>query len=194
MKYQTFRRWWWLSALVLAFLSTTLLIPAFADDPAPAPESAPTDGAVAPLTTTLVPLPDAPSGEMQKQLFERINAIRAEHGLPAFQYNLKLEMAAQTHTVDMQSHGLRSHRGTDGSMYYERLVTAGYTPAERWGSANETIGWGNNLDRQMSWWMNSSVHRSIILSSHYTEIGIGYVGDPNQRWGHWWTVNYALPQ
>jgi uncharacterized protein YkwD len=190
LKYQTFRRWWWLSAIALVFLSTLLLFPAYADDPVPTPDSPPTDGLVSPLT----PIPDAPSGEMQQQLLVRINGIRAEHGLPAFQYSLKLESAAQTHVVDMQSHGLRSHRGTDGSMYYERLVAAGYTPAERWGSANETIGWGNNLERQISWWMNSSVHRSIILSSHYTEIGIGYVGDANARWGHWWTVNYAVPQ
>lgn len=191
MKYQTIRRWWWLSAIALVVLSTILLAPAFADDPVPAPET-PTDGVVSPSTPATVP--DAPSGEMQRQLFERINAIRAEHGLAPFHYNLKLETAAQTHTVDMQSHGLRSHKGSDGTMYYERLVTAGYTPADRWGAANETIGWGNNLDRQISWWMNSSVHRSIILSSHYTEIGIGYVGDPNARWGHWWTVDYAVPQ
>lgn len=196
MKYQIFRRWWWLSVLVLTLLTTFLLVPAFADDPLPATDTPSPDGASVPLTTTLAPAPtpDVPSGDMQRQLFEHINTIRAEHGLPAYQYSLKLESAAQTHVVDMQSHGLRSHRGSDGSMYYERLATAGYTTAEPWGAANETIGWGNNLDRQINWWMNSGVHRSIILSSHYTEIGIGYIGDPTARWGHWWTVNYALPK
>lgn len=194
LKYQTFRRWWWLSATVFALLSTLLFTPTYADDPIATTDAPPADEASTPSTTTLASIPDAPGGEMQAQLFQRINAIRAEHGLPAFQYSLKLEIAAQTHVVDMQSHGLRSHRGSDGSMYYERLTAAGYTPAERWGSANETIGWGNNLDRQISWWMNSTIHRNIILSSHYTEIGIGYAGDPAQRWGHWWTVNYAVPQ
>jgi uncharacterized protein YkwD len=192
LKYQTFRRWWWLAATVFALLSALLFTPTYADDPIATTDAPPANDpaiAIAPI-----PTPNAPTGEMQIQLFQRINAIRAEHGLPPFQYNLKLENAAQSHVTDMQSHGLRSHRGSNGSTYYDRMVAAGYTPTERWGAANETIGWGNNLDRQISWWMNSAVHRSIILSSHYTEIGIGYTGDPAQRWGHWWVVNYAVPQ
>jgi uncharacterized protein YkwD len=182
-----------LTSLVF-LLSLLLLQSAYADDPAPATAEQTINTELFSVTAPTAPVPVVPAGALQKQLFDTINNIRVEHGLPAYQYSVKLEMAAQTHVADMQSHNLRSHRGSDGSMYYERLAAAGYVTAEPWGAANETIGWGNNLERQVNWWMNSPVHRSIILSNHYTEIGIGYVGNPDQRWGHWWTVNYALPQ
>ncbi len=195
---------WSLTVVLLLLLTIVITVPAYADDPlpfpfptdttAPAPDPVTTDAPAAPTVALPAPAPaDAPSGVMQTQLFERINAIRAERGLPALKYNLKLEAASQAHVVDMQSHNLRSHSGSNGSMYYDRIINAGYTMASRWGAANETIGWGNNLDRQINWWMNSTVHRNIMLSSNYTEIGIGYVGDPNNRWGHWWVVDYARP-
>ncbi len=178
---------------IVTLFTALPLVPAYADDPLPAAGQSTQNSDSASLSATAL-TSELPSGTVQRQLFDRINAIRAEHGLPAFKYSLKLEIAAQTHVMDMQRNDLRSHRGSDGSMYYERLVAAGYKTADRWGTANETIGWGNNLDRQVTWWMNSTVHRNIILSSRYTEIGIGYSGDPNAKWGHWWTVNYAVPQ
>lgn len=215
MKVFHFRPHRWSLTVVLLFLLTLVITAtAYADDPIPVPVPFPTDAPAAPVSDPAAPAPaapaegapadaapavpvaapaDAPVGVMQSQLFARLNAIRAEKGLPPLKYNLKLETAAQVHVVDMQSHGLRSHAGSDGSQYYDRIINAGYHMADRWGAANETIGWGNNLDRQVSWWMNSTTHRNIILSGNYTEVGIGYAGDPNSKWGHWWVVDYARP-
>lgn len=187
----TNRRWWVLFAAVLALTSALTLQVAQAEGPTAAPGAS--EGGT-PQTTAPTTEAHVPGGEMQQQLFDRLNAIRIEYGLPPFRYNSALEAAAQRHTNDMQQNSRRSHRGTDGSMYYDRVLDAGYTPAERWGATNETIGWGNGLERQINWWMNSPVHRSIILSSAYVEIGVGYAGNPAQRWGHWWTVDFARPQ
>jgi uncharacterized protein YkwD len=189
LTYHTFRRWWTFFAVMLALTSALTFRTAQAEGPATASGSPQSDGAQ--VSETAPGVSNTPGGDIQQQLFDRLNAIRAERGLAPFAYNSALEAAAQRHTNDMQRNSLRSHRGSDGSNYYERMVAAGYTPSARWGAANETIGWGNNLDRMVNWWMNSPVHRSIILSSAYTEIGIGYAGNPAQRWGHWWTVDYG---
>jgi uncharacterized protein YkwD len=193
LNYPQIRRCWLLFVSVIALIGTMAVHTAKAEGPT-ATTSPQSDAAQSSASSPNATDPNTPSGDMQRQLFDRLNAIRADYGLAPFSYSTALEVAAQRHTNDMQANSWRSHRGTDGTMYYDRMVAAGYRPASRWGAANETIGWGNNLDRQITWWMNSPVHRGIILSSKYTEIGIGYGGNPAQRWGHWWTVDYGIPE
>lgn len=124
----------------------------------------------------------------EQALLTRINEIRAEHGLASVQWNNALGQAADTHVADMSGNLNRSHYGTDGSNYRQRVARTGYVATD----VNEAIGWGYNMDRQINWWMNSPVHRGIILSSRYTEIGIGHIG--GGRYGNWWVMNFANHQ
>jgi hypothetical protein len=39
--------------------------------------------------------------------------------------------------------------------------------------------------------MNSSPHRSLILSSYFPDFGVGYARDPSSQYGHYWTVNFG---
>ncbi|MCB0077032.1 MAG: CAP domain-containing protein [Anaerolineales bacterium] len=127
--------------------------------------------------------------QMTADMFDRINSIRISYGLAPFTRNALLDQAAQAHVDEGAARGWLSHYGVNGSTYYQRVAATGYDAVK----VNECIGWGYNLDRMINFWMNSRVHRNMLLSSTYTEVGIGYVGNPNNTWGHWWVVDVALP-
>lgn len=129
----------------------------------------------------------SPLAPTEQRLFDRINQIRIDHGLHPFTLDARLAQAATAHVLEMQRYETLTHRGFDGSTPRLRIERTGYVPA----TANEAIGWNFSLDRMIEWWLNSPIHRRILLSPEYTQIGIGYVGDPAQKWGHWWVLNVA---
>lgn len=128
-------------------------------------------------------------------MLERINAARAERGLPPLARAVQLEDAAVRHVVDLIHNPVLiytdSHAGSDGSNIGDRVRRAGYRPAA-WG---EITGWGFNGDgdRMMAWWLNSPVHAAAILSRDVTEAGTAYVYAPGTAWGHYWTVDFGRP-
>lgn len=146
---------------------------------------------VFPLMTSRAEEPTAapldPQSQMEAAMLTRINEVRAQYGLHPFTYNGQLADAAATHVAEGASRNWLSHRGANGSSYYDRVALTGYLADK----VNECIGWGYNQERMLTWWLNSPVHRSILLSPTYTEVGIGYEGNPAARWGHWWVLKAA---
>lgn len=64
-------------------------------------------------------------------MIERINAVRAEHGLPALRESAILAEAARRQAVDLARNQWlidsgRWHEGSDGSDIGTRLARAGY--------------------------------------------------------------------
>ncbi len=144
-----------------------------------------------PLLTSLAEGPTAPAPDPitqnEQSMLARINEVRASYGLYPFREATLLDNAAGAHVTEAQARNYMSHRGANGSSYYNRVASAGYEADK----VNEAIGWGYALERQLTWWLNSPVHRAILLSSTYTDIGVGYAGNPAKSWGHWWVVNVA---
>ena len=122
-------------------------------------------------------------------MFDLINEVRAEYGLPAFTLESHLETSARVHVADMMGHSRRSHSGSDGSSPRQRMIRAGYGGSQM----NESIGWGYNPDRMLNFWLNSPVHRRMVLSATYTEIGIGHLNPSDRNYGHWWVLNFGTP-
>ena len=129
-------------------------------------------------------------------MIDRINEIRAAHGLPPLTENVALTQAAQGHAADLSRNDWlieqrRWHDGSDGSTIGERLTRAGYRGA-RW---LEVVGWGWGGDesRMFDWWMASPVHRAAILSPDVTEAGAAVVNAPGSVWGFYFVVNFGRP-
>lgn len=120
-------------------------------------------------------------------LFEAINEVRDDYGLAPFDWDVSLARAARSHVAYMDSSGHYSHYQANGSSPRMRIEATGYIP-ERTG---EAIGWGYNQQRMLAWWLDSAPHRRLLLSDDHEQIGIGYLGDPDARWGHTWTLNFA---
>lgn len=124
-------------------------------------------------------------------MLDRINEVRAGYGLPGLRQDGRLAEAAVRHSRDMAAHSGLMHVGSDGSTSGERIAQAGYR-ARRW---QEVVGWGfeGNIERMIDWWMNSPNHRPILLDGGLVEAGVGYVYAPGSEWGHYWTVDFAVP-
>jgi uncharacterized protein YkwD len=118
-----------------------------------------------------------------------INNARTNAGLPALTVNATLNAAAQGHSVDLVCHNLLSHSGSDGSSVSERVAAAGYGATY----VGEIIYGSGFPQTAFDWWMNDSTHRNEIMSSRYTEMGIGYAYKADTAYGGYYTVDFASP-
>ncbi|MCZ7575498.1 MAG: CAP domain-containing protein [Ardenticatenaceae bacterium] len=152
-------------------------LPILINQPLPAPSP----------TATATPSPPDQSPQEQA-IVTRINAERAARDLPPLAVAPELIQAARRHSRDMAEHHLTGHIGSDGSTPGQRIREAGYN----WSTENEIIGWGfADPEAMVAWWMNDKLHREIVLSTAYKDLGVGYVTEPSSDWIHYWTVDFG---
>lgn len=105
-----------------------------------------------------------------------VNAYREDNGLPAYTVNELLTKAAATHANDIACNKLFAHTGSDGSTPTTRVAASGYAASSItenvYGSYPPPTGQG-----AVDWWKNDKTdirHNQNLLSTTYTEIGVGY--------------------
>ncbi|MBA2662740.1 MAG: hypothetical protein H0U74_10625 [Bradymonadaceae bacterium] len=97
--------------------------------------------------------------------------------------------SARCHSLDQANHGVMSHAGSDGSSLGQRLTREGYN----WSTAGENVARGQtSAAGVVTSWMNSPGHCSIIMSSNFVHVGIGYV--KLDSGSHHWTAVFAKPR
>lgn len=103
-----------------------------------------------------------------------INGYRQQNGLAALTSNSLLSSLAQGQADYQASIGTVTHTGPGGSTPQQRAAASGYGGGNFF-YLSEIIygGYQANVQNALSWWQNSSLHNSIMLSSNYTEIGAG---------------------
>lgn len=128
---------------------------------------------------------------IETQIINLVNARRAEAGLPPLRINLNLNAAAALHTTDMV--GISNLYGPTTGMQHtlygtarpqlsDRLDAVGYDTWTTSFAYGENIAYGySNAASVMNAWMNSSGHRANILSTNYTDIGVGVGTDSAGR-------------
>jgi uncharacterized protein YkwD len=131
---------------------------------------------------------------IEQQTLALINQQRQDNGQPLLSADSTLTQAALVHSLDMSCNNFVGHNGTDGSNWYNRIAAQGYSPT----NANENIyvgfpQYGGNAQGAVGWWMNSPIHRDNILNPDNSDIGIGYVYNPNSEYGGYYTVVFARP-
>ena len=134
----------------------------------------PTPASTAPAPAT--PVPTTPGGGVPAnvsgailELFNRINALRAQHGLSPYAWNDQLAAAAHVHSVDMARTGRIDHTGSDGSTPAQRIKAAGYLG----GATTEDIYGGEaSVDDVWDFWSTDPFHLPTLISTQYTDIGI----------------------
>lgn len=112
------------------------------------------------------------------EIVQLVNQVRANHGLPPYQVNGALTVAAQNHANWMSQTAIYSHTGAGGSTPQSRATAAGYN-----GFATENIVGGTNMTPRQGviWWQNSPVHYSTLVSTRYIEIGVGFATNGQQN-------------
>lgn len=111
-------------------------------------------------------------GDNQCAVFELVNAERRQAGLSPYAYNPHLAASAQAHAADMVQQDYFSHTSLDGRSFGDRVNETEYTGSP----TGENIAAGQRSPESvMESWMNSEGHRSNILSTRSTDIGVGFV-------------------
>jgi uncharacterized protein YkwD len=119
------------------------------------------------------------NGEFEQEVVERVNAERAAQGLPPLKRSSQLDEAARYHAADMKADNYFDHLSYDRVNNQLQLVCNWSARLGNFYTGSSTVGeniaYGyRSPEDVMEGWMNSPGHRGNILSSSYTELGVGY--------------------
>ena len=103
------------------------------------------------------------------ELLELTNEERAKVGLNPLTLNTNLEMSAKDKCDDMVKYDYWSHDTPGGEQPWSFIKR--YTPYYK--SSGENLGYGfKNAKGVIEGWMNSPTHKSLILDSEFSDVGI----------------------
>ncbi len=119
---------------------------------------------------------------MAIQILNIVNNARAQNGLHPLKQNQALVTVAKSRSSDMTNRNYFSHTTPEGKNIYSILIEYGI----KYAAAGENIqyasppSWGTP-ESFFNIWMSSSSHRDNILSSNFSQIGIGISEGNNNR-------------
>lgn len=132
-----------------------------------------------PGQTLTIPQNDAGVSAYEQEVVRLVNEQRAQNGLPALTHNWELSRVARYKSQDMVDNRYFSHTSPTYGSPFQMITAFGLS----YRTAGENIAYGQRTPQEVvNTWMNSSGHRANILSSAYTQIGVGYVAN-----GNYWT-------
>jgi uncharacterized YkwD family protein/spore coat assembly protein SafA len=118
----------------------------------------------------------------EEQVAALVNQERSKHGLQPLKLNWELSRVARYKSQDMIDKNYFSHTSPTYGSPFTMIKNFGIS----YRAAGENIAAGQKTPQEvMNAWMNSEGHRKNILSSQYTEIGVGYA--KGGSYGHYWT-------
>lgn len=119
---------------------------------------------------TLVGAATAASASQSSDLLSYTNSARGDHGLRSYAVSADLTRVAQQHAEWMASHKSLEHTSDLGGKVC------------CWRSVGENIGYGMTAKAVFNAFMGSSTHRGNILSSRFTQIGVGAARASDGYW------------
>lgn len=133
--------------------------------------------------------------DFQKQLLERLNAVRARGAqcgrtpfaaAPALRWNRLLQDAAGLHAADMARHDRLSHIGSDGRTVVQRTLAVGYD----YGALAENVAAGQrSVDSAVDDWMRSAGHCENIMNPALRDVAVACVRDDATTHGWYWSMS-----
>jgi uncharacterized protein YkwD len=123
------------------------------------------------------------TGVDEAKLLQLVNTLRQEgctcgntvmSAVPPLVWNNLLAKAAYDHSKDMNQNNYFSHTSKDGRNPAQRISAVGYN----WTSYGENIAWGYPSEEAViDGWRKSEGHCKNMMSSNFTEMGVGRSGD-----------------
>src|SRR6476659_10422665 len=111
--------------------------------------------------------PTTAQASARARLLDRLNHVRAVHGLPAVHGARSLRAAALRHSEDMLARDYFAHTSPTGSTVAFRILRSGFVSGHVW-RAGETLAWGigarASAAATVAAWLRSPTHRAIVLS------------------------------
>ena len=117
---------------------------------------------------------------LEALVLQRINEVRAAHGLGRLSASSGLTRAALTQSRSMVVNGFFAHESTNGAPFWKR-VKSFYTPRSKGWTVGENLamfgGVRPDANSIVSSWMASSPHRANLLNKLFSDAGIVIVYD-----------------
>jgi uncharacterized protein YkwD len=150
----------------------------------------------APCANRNVPFEVAPANARAALKCE-IERIRAQHSLRRLRTNQRLAKAARSHAADMVRRHYFSHYSPAGSDVADRARRTGYATRGCAWRLGEVLAWGvgpqSTAAAIAKAWMGSPEHRRILISSRYSDFGVGTIsGTPTRQYPHGLTAAAVL--
>jgi uncharacterized protein YkwD len=135
-----------------------------------------------------VPFETAPANA-RAALECEIERVRAQRGLPRLHDDRRLDKAARRHAADMVDRKYFSHYSPAGRDVADRARRSGYAKGSCSWRLGEVLAWGvdsrSTAAATVHAWMDSPEHRHILISSRYSDLGVGTVaGTPLKTFRH----------
>lgn len=125
------------------------------------------------------------NSSMESAVFSMINSQRSGAGLGSLQSSSTLTSIARSYSKSMAENGFFSH----GDIWSRVNASGAYT------AVGEILYAGpgsyNSASSAISSWLASSDHRAQMLSSTYTQMGVGYWCATNSQYEGYFTVDFA---
>ncbi|HEY58651.1 MAG TPA: LysM peptidoglycan-binding domain-containing protein [Anaerolineae bacterium] len=111
-----------------------------------------------------------------QELIQRVNALRAQNGLPPYRVDPILMAVAQAHSEYQASIRQGTHIGPNGDHPRDRVRAAGYG-GEAAVFVSENIAWGTSSYVSPAWavqiWTEDAPHLHTMLGENYRDVGAG---------------------
>ncbi|MDP4085575.1 MAG: SafA/ExsA family spore coat assembly protein [Bacillota bacterium] len=127
-----------------------------------------------------VTIPDlSATKSIENQVIQLTNQQRAKYGLKALSPNWELSRVARYKAMDMRDKNYFSHTSPTYGDPFTMMKNFGIS----YRYAGENIAAGQATAQEVvNAWMNSPGHRANILSTNYTQIGVGFAQGGSQRY------------
>jgi len=136
------------------------------------------DARRAPCEHRDVPFEEAPALARQALICE-IQRVRARRDVHRLDADDRLARAARRHAADMVERHYFSHYSPAGADVADRARRAGYAKRACYWRLGEVLAWGvggrSTAAATVHAWMDSPDHRRILVSSRYSDLGVGTV-------------------
>lgn len=110
------------------------------------------------------------------EVIRLVNVERTKNGLAPLKENSELSKVASVKAQDMIDKNYFDHNSPTYGSPFDMMKKFGIN----YSAAGENIAYGQKTPEEvMTAWMNSPGHRSNILNSNFTEIGVGVAKDKN---------------
>ena len=119
-----------------------------------------------------------------------INQERSKSGLTPLAEQSQLTQTARSHAEDMACNDFFEHVSPTEGGVTDRVSAQGYD----FSAVGEIIAGGYaDSEAVVAGWMESVAHRKNILSSEFTQIGVGFAEWESSEFGTYWVVVFGKP-
>lgn len=107
---------------------------------------------------------------LEMQMFDLVNAARADNGLAPVTWNSAAQSSSRKHSLDMAEHDFFDHMNLRNESPFQRMEKEGIHYL--YAGENIAMGYSSSIFAHEAL-MNSAGHRKNILNAQYTHLGAG---------------------